>query len=49
MTDRRNFLMGSAFLGAAAVSKAAMGAGPEAPMMDKPNRAPPLYPKTGRP
>jgi manganese oxidase len=49
MNSRRNFLVGSALVGAAAVSKAAMGAVPEAPTMDKPDMAPPLYPKAGRP
>jgi FtsP/CotA-like multicopper oxidase with cupredoxin domain len=48
MHSRRSFLIGSALIGAA-VSKAAMGAVPEAPTMDKPDMAPPLYPKAGRP
>lgn len=51
MTTRRNFLKtaGAAMLGAAAVSRAAQGAVPEAPSMDKPDMQPPLYPPDGRP
>ena len=51
MTTRRNFLKtaGAAVLGAAAVSRAAQGAVPEAPSMDKPDMQPPLYPPNGRP
>ncbi len=51
MTTRRNFLRtaGAAILGAAAVSRAAQGAVPEAPSMDKPDMQPPLYPPSGRP
>jgi manganese oxidase len=51
MTNRRNFLKtaGAAMLGAAAVSRAAQGAVPEAPSMDKPATQPPLTPPSGRP
>jgi len=50
MTNRRQFLSGATLLaGAAAVSKAAMGAVPEAPMQASPLTAPPLPPATGRP
>ena len=51
MTNRRNFLKtaGAAMLGAAAVSRAAPGAVPEAPSMDKPATQPPLAPPSGRP
>jgi hypothetical protein len=44
MTSRRNFLRtaGGALLGAAAVSKAAQGAVPEAPIQTKPDMQPPL-------
>ena len=51
MTNRRNFLKtaGAAMLGAAAVSRAAQSAVPEAPSMDKPTTQPPLAPTSGRP
>jgi manganese oxidase len=50
MTSRRQFLAGTGVLfGAAAVSKAAMGAVPEAPTTTSPLMAPPLYPSVGRP
>ncbi|MEK6242967.1 MAG: copper oxidase [Pseudomonadota bacterium] len=51
MTNRRNFLKtaGAAMLGAAAVSRVAQGAVPEAPSMDKPATQPPLAPASGRP
>jgi FtsP/CotA-like multicopper oxidase with cupredoxin domain len=51
MTTRRNFLKtaGAAVLGAAAVSRAAQGAVPEASSMDKPATQPPLAPPSGRP
>ena len=51
MTSRRNFLRtaGGALLGAAAVSKAAQGAVPEAPIQTKPDMQPPLSPPNGRP
>ena len=51
MTNRRKFLKtaGAAILGAAAVSRAAQGAVPEAPSMDKPATQPPLAPASGRP
>ncbi len=51
MTSRRNFLRtaGGALLGAAAVSKAAQGAVPEAPIQTKPDMQPPLAPPNGRP
>ena len=51
MTNRRNFLKtaGAAVLGAAAVSRSAQGAVPEAPSMDKPATQPPLAPPSGRP
>jgi manganese oxidase len=50
MNTRRDFLRNTcgAVLASAAVTKAAMGTVPEAPMMDKPSTAPPLYPKEGR-
>jgi manganese oxidase len=46
---RRRLLGASALLGAAAVSKAAMGAVPEAPSQTSPLMAPPLAPTAGRP
>ncbi|MBL8517616.1 MAG: copper oxidase [Burkholderiales bacterium] len=50
MTSRRQFLAGTGVLfGAAAVSKAAMGAVPEAATTTSPLMAPPLYPGAGRP
>ncbi len=51
MTTRRNFLKtaGAAMLGTAAVSRAAQGAVPEAPSMDKASTQPPLAPASGRP
>jgi manganese oxidase len=51
MTTRRNFIRASAgaFLGAAAVSMAAQGAVPEAPLQTKPDTQPPLAPPNGRP
>jgi len=51
MTNRRSFLRsaGGALLAAAAVSKAAQGAVPEAPTQDKPDTRPPLTPPNGRP
>jgi FtsP/CotA-like multicopper oxidase with cupredoxin domain len=50
MTSRRHFLSGAGtLLGAAAVSKAAMGAVPEAPTQASPLMAPPLAPSAGRP
>jgi FtsP/CotA-like multicopper oxidase with cupredoxin domain len=50
MTNRRNFLAGAGvLLGAATVSKAAMGAVPEAPTTSAPTTAPPLHPSTGHP
>ena len=51
MTDRRRFLKtaGAAMLGAATVSRAAQGAVPEAPSMDKPGTQAPLAPASGRP
>ena len=51
MNSRRNFLRaaGGALLGAAAVSKAAHGAVPEAPVQTKPDTQPPLAPPNGRP
>ena len=51
MSTRRNFLRtsGAALLAAAAVSRAAQGAVPEAPMQDKPDTQPPLAPANGRP
>jgi len=50
MVTRRNFLRsaGAAAAGAALVSKAAQGAVPEAPSMDKPATQPPLAPPDGR-
>jgi manganese oxidase len=51
MNSRRNFLRaaGGALLGAAAVSKAAQGAVPDAPVQTKPETQPPLTPPNGRP
>jgi len=51
MTSRRHFLRaaGGALLGAAAVSKPAHGAVPEAPAQDRPDTQPPLVPPNGRP
>ncbi len=51
MTTRRNFLRGSAagLFGAALVSKVQAASLPEAPLMDKPDMAPPLAPPNGRP
>jgi FtsP/CotA-like multicopper oxidase with cupredoxin domain len=50
-STRRSFLKtaGAAMLGAAAVSRAAQGAVPEAPSMDQPATQPPLAPPSGRP
>jgi FtsP/CotA-like multicopper oxidase with cupredoxin domain len=52
MNQRRQFLRaasGAALLGAAAVSRAAQGAVPEAPTQSKPDTQPPLMPANGRP
>jgi FtsP/CotA-like multicopper oxidase with cupredoxin domain len=51
VTTRRDFIRASAgaFLGAAAVSKAAQGTVPEAPLQSKPETQPPLAPPSGRP
>jgi len=51
MTTRRSFLRsaGAAMVGAAAVSRAAQAAVPEAPSMDKAVTQPPLSPPAGRP
>jgi len=51
MTTRRNFLRTSAagLFGAALVSRAQAASLPEAPIMDKPDMAPPLFPPNGRP
>jgi len=51
MVTRRNFLRSAsaAAVGAALVSKAAQGAAPEAPSMDKAATQPPLAPSNGRP
>jgi FtsP/CotA-like multicopper oxidase with cupredoxin domain len=51
MTTRRNFIRASAagLFGAALVSKAGAATLPEAPIMDKPDMAPPLFPPNGRP
>ncbi len=51
MTTRRNFLRTSAagLFGAALVSKVQAATLPEAPLMDKPDMAPPLVPPNGRP
>jgi FtsP/CotA-like multicopper oxidase with cupredoxin domain len=51
MTNRRNFLLGSAAgaVAATSVSKVAMAALPEPVMQAKPDTMPPLVPSTGRP
>jgi hypothetical protein len=51
MHNRRNFLRasGAALLGAAAVSRVAQGAVPEAPIQTTPDMQPPLVPPNGRP
>jgi manganese oxidase len=51
MTTRRNFLRTSAagLFGAALVSRAQAASLPEAPVMDKADMAPPLFPPNGRP
>jgi FtsP/CotA-like multicopper oxidase with cupredoxin domain len=50
MTNRRQFLSGAGMLASAAVvSKAAMGAVPEARITDAANTQGPLYPSAGRP
>ena len=51
MTTRRRFLRTSAagLFGAALVSKVQAASLPEAPLMDKPDMAPPLVPPNGRP
>jgi FtsP/CotA-like multicopper oxidase with cupredoxin domain len=51
MTTRRSFLRTSAagLFGAALVSKVQAASLPEAPLMDKPDMAPPLHPPNGRP
>jgi FtsP/CotA-like multicopper oxidase with cupredoxin domain len=49
MTSRRRFMAGAAIAGAAAVSKAALGAIPEAPSQASPATQPPLAPPNGRP
>jgi len=50
MTNRRQFISGAGILASAAVvSKAAMGAVPEAPLQTLSTMSPPLYPTTGRP
>jgi manganese oxidase len=51
MTTRRRFLRGSAagLLGAALVSRVQAASLPEAPLMDKPDMAPPLFPPNGPP
>ena len=51
MTTRRSFIRASAagLFGAALVSKAGAATLPEAPIMDKPDMAPPLFPPNGRP
>jgi FtsP/CotA-like multicopper oxidase with cupredoxin domain len=49
MTTRRNFLRGGALLGAAAVSRAAQGAVPEAPMQTSATTQVPPEPSAGRP
>jgi FtsP/CotA-like multicopper oxidase with cupredoxin domain len=51
MTTRRSFIGASAagMLGAALVSRAAAATLPEAPVMDSPGMAPPLFPPNGRP
>jgi manganese oxidase len=48
--EKRRFLQGAGLLlGSAVVSKAAMGAVPEAPTQKSPAMAPPLFPTAGRP
>lgn len=51
MTNRRNFLLGSAAgaVAASSVSKVAMAALPEPVLQTTPNTMPPLVPNTGRP
>jgi FtsP/CotA-like multicopper oxidase with cupredoxin domain len=49
MTHRRNFLLGSAAVAAASVSKVAMAALPEPAMQTTPKTQPPLVPASGRP
>ena len=50
MSNRRNFLRASAVaLGAATVSRAGLGAVPEAPVMSQPSTQAPLAPANGRP
>jgi FtsP/CotA-like multicopper oxidase with cupredoxin domain len=51
MSTRRNFLRSSAagLFGAALVSRVQAASLPEAPLMDKPDMAPPLAPPNGRP
>jgi FtsP/CotA-like multicopper oxidase with cupredoxin domain len=51
MTTRRNFLRTSAagLFGAALVSRAQAASLPEAPIMEQPDMAPPLFPPNGRP
>ncbi len=51
MTTRRNFMRASAagLFGAALVSRTQAATLPEAPIMDKPDMAPPLFPPSGRP
>lgn len=50
MTSRRNFLAGTGvLLGAAAVTRAALAAIPEAPSATGAQTAPPLHPRAGRP
>jgi FtsP/CotA-like multicopper oxidase with cupredoxin domain len=49
MTSRRNFITGAGMAGAALVSRAAMGAVPEAPLQASAATQPPLSPPNGRP
>ena len=49
MTHRRNFLLGSAAVAAAGVSRVALAALPEPVMQTTPNTQPPLVPASGRP
>jgi FtsP/CotA-like multicopper oxidase with cupredoxin domain len=51
MTTRRNFLRTSAagLFGAALVNRAQAASLPEAPIMEQPDMAPPLFPPNGRP
>jgi FtsP/CotA-like multicopper oxidase with cupredoxin domain len=49
MVSRRRFIAGAAMAGAAAVSKAAMGTVPEAPIQTSAATQPPLAPASGRP